>query len=196
MSLELDKESYLMEAAKNGDDRAFALLIKPYESKVFALLLRYSGNPTDAEDLFQEVFLRVWKSLKGFEWRSSFSTWLTRIAINAAISFQSKRQEVQSQYIPTEIELQNEESMSSNQAEIGFKASLSDEHSPLKEILDAALKKLSPQMRSALLLKYQEGYKIKEIAEILNCSEGAVKRYLFDATLRVKEELVSKKVLR
>ena len=75
----------LVLAAKRGDEQAFEILVTRYQSKIFAIALRYTIVPEDAEDIVQETFQKAFIHLHGFEGKSSFSTWLTRIAINEAL---------------------------------------------------------------------------------------------------------------
>src|SRR4051794_20595829 len=84
-------EASLLAKAKAGDSRAFEELIKTDEPKIFNLLLRMTGNKTEAHDLFQETFLSAWKNLRKFRGDSGFSTWLYRIAVNQVLMKRRKR---------------------------------------------------------------------------------------------------------
>ena len=77
----------LIEMAAKGDRSAFESLVKKYDKKVISLALKYTRSEEDAKDIYQEVFLRVWKSLPGFGFKSEFSTWLFRIATNVCLSY-------------------------------------------------------------------------------------------------------------
>ncbi|KAA0265362.1 MAG: sigma-70 family RNA polymerase sigma factor, partial [Chlorobiota bacterium] len=77
----------LIEMAAKGDRSAFESLVKKYDRKVISLALKYTRSEEDAKDIYQEVFLRVWKSLPGFGFKSEFSTWLFRIATNVCLTY-------------------------------------------------------------------------------------------------------------
>src|SRR5580692_2203643 len=86
----------LVAAAKGGDDLAFETIVKRHRQRIFALALRYSRSREDAEDVVQQTFQRAFIHLRGFEGRSSLSTWLTSIAINHALMLLRKRRALRS----------------------------------------------------------------------------------------------------
>lgn len=185
-------DTELINRAKSGNDSAFEELIYRYDKTVLGIALRYTGNRDEAKDLYQEVFIRVYRGLKKFEMKSEFSTWLYRITTNVCLTHKSrsKRQlevslseQIDSDEISTVIpELIDEEL---DPAEYSFNRELG-------KYINNAVESLSSKQRLAFLLKHYEGYKIQEIAEMMNCKEGTIKKYLFEAVrnLRKKLELI------
>ena len=81
----------LVEAARNGDPRAFEMLVKRYRHRIFALALHMTGSPSDADDITQDAFVRAFKNIHRFEGRSEFFTWLYRIALHRALNVKRDR---------------------------------------------------------------------------------------------------------
>jgi RNA polymerase sigma-70 factor (ECF subfamily) len=182
-------EKELIIKAQNGDSIAFEQLVYNYDKAVLSIAMRFVRDTDDAKDIYQEVFIRVFRSLKKFEFRSEFSTWLFRITTNVCITFKSSKKE--QVMVPLQAEF-DEENTDYAKAELA-----SDERSPEEESLSNdlqtfignAVKSLSERQRITFVLKHYEGYKIREIAEMLNCKEGTVKKYLFDAANNLRKKL-------
>jgi len=172
--------------ANNGDVMALEELIFRYDKMVLRLAMKYTGDSDDAKDIYQEVFIRVYKSLPNFQFKSEFSTWLFRITSNACISFKRKYEK------PNHLSLNDEENSRYISA-IPDDVELSPDNlvvnSESSDKINAALKTLSPNQKMSFLLKHYEGYKIREIAEMLNCKEGTIKKYLFEAVRKLKVQL-------
>ncbi len=181
-------DNHLINKAKEGDIRAFEELIRRYDRHVINIAYSYRNSKDDAKDIYQEVFLRVFKGIKNFEFRSEFSTWLYRITANVCITFKrkekrSKMESLDKNYFESENEplkdrLEGEEK--------------SDDlviNNELKSKINEVINILPERQRMAFTLKYYEGLKIKEIAEMMNCQEGTIKRYLFNATNLMREKL-------
>jgi len=179
-------DNELIHKAKNGDISAFEELIYRYDKNVLSIALKYVKNQDDAKDIYQEVFLRVFKSLKKFEFRSEFSTWLFRITTNVCLTFRSrKKKDEMISFIKDEKENGEEEFL-----EIEDETSLSPEeqasNSETAMHLNNAIERLSPKQKMIFVLKHYEGYKIKDIAIMLKCGEGTVKKSLFDSVRKLR----------
>lgn len=182
-------EKELIIKAQNGDSIAFEQLVYNYDKAVLSIALRFVRDTDDAKDIYQEVFIRVFRGLKKFEFRSEFSTWLFRITTNVCITYKSRMKEQIMVSIQTEF---NEDQEVDETMDL-----ISKERSPEEEALDNDLRilignavdSLSAKQRITFVLKHYEGYKIREIAEMLNCKEGTVKKYLFDAVNNLKSKL-------
>lgn len=176
--------------AQKGDQNAFEALVYRYDRSVLSIALKYSNNEDDAKDLYQEVFIRVYRSIKGFRFQSEFSTWLFRITTNVCLTYKSRSKEHLKVSIDKDFD--DEENEISTTKELVYDGLSPEEISSganLGEIVNAAVESLSPKQKMTFVLKHYEGYKIREIAEMLNCKEGTVKKYLFDATKNLRKKL-------
>ncbi len=182
-------DSELITQAKSGNDSAFEELIFRYDRSVLAIAFKFVHNSDDAKDIYQEVFIRVYRGLKNFEMKSEFSTWLYRIATNVCLSQKSRSKK----HFYVSIDEQNE---SEDGESVNFEIA-DDEMDPgalmanldLGDTIQDAVDSLSSKQRMTFILKHYEGYKIREIAEMLNCKEGTVKKYLFDAIRNLRKKL-------
>lgn len=172
--------------ANNGNVLALEELIYRYDKMVLRLALKYTGDSDDAKDIYQEVFIRVYKGLASFQFQSEFSTWLFRIASNVCISF--KRKYSKHNHLSL-----NDEENSTYISAIPYDDSLSPDNLVVNAEhgtkITGALNTLSPNQKMSFLLKHYEGYKIREIAEMMNCKEGTIKKYLFEAVRKLKIQL-------
>ena len=181
-------EKELIIKAQNGDTIAFEQLVYNYDRAVLSIAMRYVRDEDDAKDIYQEVFIRVFRGLKKFEFRSEFSTWIFRITTNVCLTYKSRKKE--QIMVPLEDEIDDEKSYETIDI-------ISRERSPEEETADNdlgrlignAVDSLTTRQRITFVLKHYEGYKIREIAEMLNCKEGTVKKYLFDAVKNLKKKL-------
>lgn len=182
----------LIKAAKNGNDSAFEELIYRYDKSVLAIALNFVQDRDTAKDIYQDVLIRVYRGLKNFEMRSEFSTWLFRITTNVCLTYKSRQKRREFISLDEQVEAEDEEfgkiEIMDSEPDPGETADSSN----LREIIRNAVDSLSVKQRMTFILKHYEGYKIREIAEMLNCKEGTVKKYLFDAirNLRKKLELI------
>ena len=183
-------DNELIIQANNGNHSAFEELIYRYDKSVLSIALNYVHDNDDAKDIYQEVFIRVYRSLKKFEMRSEFSTWLFRIATNVCLTYKSRSKK----HLQLSINEEFEEDEHKKSYEL-----ISDNRDPgelatnteLGSLISDAVDSLSDKQRITFTLKHYEGYKIKEIAEMLNCKEGTVKKYLFDAIRNLRKNLDS-----
>ena len=181
-------DNELIIKAQSGDVLALEELIYRYDKMVLRMALKFTGNSDDAKDIYQEVFIRVYKGLSGFQFKSEFSTWLFRIVSNTCISFKRKFNK------QNHISLNDEDDSFDLDTLIEDKEHLPDNlmvNSENSEKIDRALNTLSPNQKMSFLLKHYEGYKIREIAELMNCKEGTIKKYLFDAVRKLKIQLAN-----
>jgi len=170
------QETELIIRAQNGNISAFEELIYNYDKKVLALAMKYVKNEDDAKDIYQDVFIRVFRGLKKFQFKSEFSTWLYRIVTNVCLTHKPSEE---NEKMNTAIELIDEEP----DPERVIKSAEISEH------ITEALESLSPRQKMIFMLKHYEGYKLKEIAEMLQCGEGTIKKYLFDAVRKMRTQL-------
>ena len=182
----IPNDNELIVLAQKGDLSAFEELIYRHDKQVLGLALKYTGNSDDAQDIYQEVFIRVFKGLPKFRFESEFSTWLFRIVTNCCITFKRKSSK------PGYLSLDDE-------SNYNYLSGIPDEdqkspddmiiNTEMGNSLKKAINNLSPNQKMSFLLKHNEGYKIREIAQIMKCKEGTIKKYLFDAARKLKMQL-------
>jgi len=176
--------------AQKGDQNAFEELVYRYDRNVLSVTMRYAIHEDDAKDLYQEVFIRVYRGLKNFRFQSEFSTWLFRITTNVCLTYKSRSKEHMK--VSIENNYTDDENEFNSKDELVYEGSSPEEISSgadLGEIVNKAVDSLSPKQRMTFILKHYEGYKIREIAEMMNCKEGTVKKYLFDAIKNLRKKL-------
>ena len=181
-------ENQLILNAQKGDMAAFEELVYKYDRHVLGIAKSFRNNDDDAKDIYQEVFLRVFRGLKNFQFKSEFSTWLFRITTNVCLTYQSRKKEYDS--LDKEVYMYDESPVTLSETLISENNSDSLAiGSDLMNHISSAVDELPPQQKMVFTLKYFQEYKIKEIADMMQCSEGAVKKYLFTATHKMRNSL-------
>lgn len=184
-----DYEIELIKKAQSGEMKSFEELVYRYDRKVMNIAYHYRNNKEDANDIYQEVFMRVFKGIKNFQFKSEFSTWLYRITANVCISFKEKNSRVEIDSLDKNV-FDGDESISFADSLKGDSRTDSLTNSAeISKYVNIALDKLPNQQKLAFTLKYFDGLKIKEIAKVMGCSDGAVKKYIFIATNKLRGQL-------
>jgi RNA polymerase sigma-70 factor (ECF subfamily) len=170
----LDPDSTLVERCLSGEDAAWEDMVKTHTRRVYALCYRFTGKDSEAQDLTQEVFLRIFRTLKTFRaGQGSFVVWLTRVTRNLLIDhYRRTRLERATDSIEDQLPVLEERKAASARTDgmvAGREAS---------EILQAALGKLSPELRETVILRDVEELEYREIADVLHVPEGTVKSRL------------------
>lgn len=161
----------LVIAASRGDVEAFAKLVRDYSSLVYRVALRMLGND-DAQDASQEVWVRVWRNIRGFRGESAFSTWLYRITVNTCLSLRQKESRRNERELGDEMPYLSEPSGGDADPEA---AALNAER---REEIQDALQHVRAEHRAALVLRHMEGLSYAEIAEILDVPDGTAKGWV------------------
>ncbi len=170
----LDPDSTLVERCLSGDDSAWEDMVRTHTRRVYAMCYRFTGKDSEAQDLTQEVFLRVFRTLKTFRsGEGSFVVWLTRLTRNLLIdNYRRTRLDRATDSIEDQLPVLEEKGSLTSRTEgmlAGREAS---------EILQRALGKLSPELRETVILRDVEELEYREIAEVLKVPEGTVKSRL------------------
>jgi RNA polymerase sigma-70 factor (ECF subfamily) len=181
----------LVDGLTRGDRAAFRELVERYKKKIYFMALDMVGSPTDAEDVSQEVFLKVHRSFGTFKKDAKLSSWLYRVTYNACIDHLRKKE-----LVPEPV---GDEALEARSlGEVPFSASpsapdpvCSAESGELQSRIALALEKVSPQEKAVFLLRHYDELMLKEIAEALHLSVGSVKSYLFRAVRKLQKELGS-----
>jgi RNA polymerase sigma-70 factor (ECF subfamily) len=170
----LDSDRTLVERCADGDTAAWEELVHTHTRRVYGLCYRFTNSDTEAQDLTQEVFLRIFKTVKTFRaTEGSFSTWLARLTRNLLIdNYRRKRQDRMTDALEPQLPMLEEHLASSSRPD-GLVAGRE-----ARERLQAGLQKLSPELRETLILRDLEELEYREIAAILRIPEGTVKSRL------------------
>ncbi|OYT75562.1 MAG: RNA polymerase subunit sigma-24 [Armatimonadetes bacterium JP3_11] len=186
----LSAEAVLIERAQARDEAAFEQIMNLYADRLYNYIVRLVGNPTDAEDLLQEVFLRAYQGLPNFDGRASLSTWLYRIATNLCIDHQRKRarrvQTVSYHDVEDEDGEPSEWELPDTQTPDPLDAALTRE---LQQVVEQAISTLSPKLRTVLLLYDVENLSYEEIARVLKVPIGTVKSRLNHARGQIQKQV-------
>lgn len=181
-------EEKLIRAGQRGDHQAVETLFRRYQRPLFQTALRVLGNTEDAEDALQDGLLSAYRNLKRFEGRSQFSTWLTRIVINAALMRRRSakaRPAISLDEPPREDELPATERF----ADDGLTPEQVFENTEIREMLSENLDQLSPLLRTAFVLREVQGYSTGEAAKKLGVTENTLKARLWRARHQLAERL-------
>lgn len=179
------EEQALIKEAQRGNVWAFESLVKKYDKQVMQLAYSFVNNSSDAQDIYQEVFVRVYKNLHRFRFKSEFFTWLYRIVVNHCINYRKKKNRNTFYSINTE----TQEGNGNWTASLKSHENYPDEsvlNKELSEQINMAMEQLSSRQKTVFVLRHYHGHKLKDIAKIMKCSEGTIKNYLFRATQKMQ----------
>ena len=182
------EEAQLIRRARQGDSAALELLFSRHAPVLYRTALRMLGNEADAEDAVQDGLLSAFRNLARFEGRSQFSSWLTRIVINAAL-MRLRRQRGHHTISLDDEQLENELRLADILPHPGPGPDEVYAGSQIREQLAGLLAKMTPALRSAFLLRYAAGLTNEEAAEVLGISELAVKTRVHRARAELAERL-------
>ncbi len=195
------EDAALIADLKAGSEEAFAVLIAQYHQPLYSLIARSLNDPADAADITQEVFIKVFRSIRGFNGEASLRTWLYRIALHEA----SNQRRWWSRHKRQEITIDSSVgSDSDDDAGLSLSATLADHrNSPfddaaqaeVREKVEDALRQLPEAFRTVVILREIEGFAYEEISEILNVNLGTVKSRLTRGRSALRTLLVNESVI-
>jgi len=171
-----DQDLILCRRCQRGDVHALEELYRRHKDKVYALALRLTNNPQDAEDIVQDVFVQVYQKIESFREEAAFTSWLYRVATNIALSALRRRKRRWGM----------EKRPSPGTPEEGRRV---ETGKILKPFLEEAIAGLPPRARMIFVLHDIQGFQHNEIAEMLDCSEGTSKSQLHKARARLRKRL-------
>ncbi len=174
-----------MRRTRDGDMAAFEQLVEKHQALVVGTVGRMLGGNADAEDIAQQVFVRVWKSAGRYEPRAKFTTWLLKITRN--LVFNELRRRKRHTTTPMQFEPEGEEMQLPDEQAKSPARSLLDRE--LQRSVDAAITDLPESQRMAVVLRRYEELSYDEIAEVLGQSVPAVKSLLFRARTELRQKL-------
>ena len=183
-------EKALIRAAQQGDQDAFGQLVRAYDQSVLRLAMNLLRSPEDAQDVYQEAFLRVYRNLDSFRFDCSFHTWLYRIVTNLCLDHMRKRKvrkEEPSQVEGSDGPVDRMDAVQESRAEGDpLRSMFAGE---LRERIEKTLGELTARERMVFELRHYQGLKLRNIGEILGTTEEAAKNCLFRATQKMRVAL-------
>lgn len=187
------EEAMILVELKAGSEEAFASLIAQYHQPVYSLVARTIRNPADAPDLTQEIFLKVFRGIRGFKGDSSLRTWIYRIAIHEASNQRRWWRRHTEREVALEAELFSADGEGFSLLETLASADASPfdaaAQSELRTRVEAALREVPDPYRTTVVLRDIEGFAYEEIAEILDVQLGTVKSRLMRGRAHLKKQL-------
>ncbi len=178
-------EALLIADLCEGDETALAPLVEKYKRMVYRLAMQITKNHTDADDVMQETFIKVYRSIRTFRKDAAFETWLYRIAVNEALNFVKRRERQRTSALETASESEYE-ATARYRAQIANDPHVHAEKAELRYHVTEAVNSLSLKHRTVVILHEFEGLTHAEIASILNCSEGTVRSRLHYARKKLR----------
>ncbi|MDA9921913.1 sigma-70 family RNA polymerase sigma factor [Verrucomicrobiales bacterium] len=180
-----DRDVGLMLRVKEGDNEAFELLVELHQSAVIGTVAKMLGGASEAEDIAQQVFIRIWKSAKRYQPQAKFTTWMFTITRNLVFNETRRRKRK-----PT-VSVEEREEESHQQVEDVHSTTPDQDvlHSELERAVDDAIQALPDKQRLAVVLRRYEEMPYDEIGRVLSMSVPAVKSLLFRARTQLKESL-------
>ena len=181
-------DAELIARAAEGDSSAFQLLVEQHRSMVYRVAYQFAGNHYDAEDIAQDVFIKVYRSLSRFRQDSQFTSWIYRIAMNACIDH--RRRQLSAGATPSGARFNEDaEQQMVNTPEDGPGPETTAYAGELGSVLETAIGRLPHGQRIVFIMRHYEGLKLGEIASALGLAEGTVKRQLHAAVHRLRAVL-------
>jgi RNA polymerase sigma-70 factor (ECF subfamily) len=173
--------------ARAGDDLAFRRLVERHSRAVFQVAFRLTGSEPDADDVVQDTFLKAYRELRRFESRSSFGTWLHRIAINCSYDLLRKRPRQQAE--PLDAPGEDGAPAMVIEADAVSRPDRQAFSAEVHRRVHAAMADLTPSERSAFVLRHLEGRSIEEIGSMLGLQVSATKHSIFRAVQKMRRAL-------
>jgi RNA polymerase sigma-70 factor, ECF subfamily len=184
-------DTALVREAQHGNRAAFEELVRQYDHAVLRLALHLTGSEHDAQDIYQDAFLKAYKNLGSFRFECSFYTWIYRIVTNLCLDHLRRRQ-VRKEDAPVITDSQGEQYDLLDQTADGRPAANPERDLLRRELgsrIQGALERLTPRERMVFELKHYHGLKLRTVGEMLNTTEETAKNTLFRATQKLRGAL-------
>jgi RNA polymerase sigma-70 factor (ECF subfamily) len=184
-------DTTLVREAQRGNRTAFEELVRYYYQPVLRLAMHLTGSQTDAQDVYQEAFLKAYKSIGNFRFECSFYTWIYRIVTNICLDHIRKRN-VRKEDAPVATDQSGDEFDVLSQVPDGRATANPERDLMARELgsrINRALEKLTPRERMVFELKHYQGLKLRTVGEILHTTEETAKNTLFRATQKLRGAL-------
>jgi RNA polymerase sigma-70 factor, ECF subfamily len=184
-------DAVLVREAQRGNRAAFEDLVRHYDQAVLRLAMHFTGSDTEAQDIYQEAFLKAYRNIGGFRFECSFYTWIYRIVANLCLDHLRKRQ-VRKEDAPVAVDAEGKPFDVLEQVADGRAAADPERDLMNRELgsrIRRALDRLSPRERMVFELKHYHGLKLRTVGEILHTTEETAKNTLFRATQKLRGSL-------
>lgn len=190
-----DCDLQLIKAAQSGNKSAFNLLVVKYQYKILKLIIRYIKDPNESLDVAQEIFIKAYRGLENFRHKSSFYTWLYKIAINTAKSYVIDK----NRYLPEF----SYDVLEGEQLNYIIKDHFKEYNTPdnsivcdeLENIFFSVIDQLPEELKTTIVLREVDELTYEEIAVIMECPVGTVRSRIFRAREAIEKKITNKKVL-
>ena len=182
---------HLVREVQGGNHAAFTSLVNAHDQAVLRLAFRITGSESDAQDIYQEAFLKVFKKLGNFRFECSFSTWIYRIVTNLCLDH-LRRNRSRGEYSAIDLNVEGDQYDLLNRVSDNRPTNNPEQQLLRRELrthILCALQTLTPRERMVFELKHFQGLKLRAVGEILKTSEGSVKNCLFRATQKLRFQL-------
>jgi len=173
------EEAALVRRVQAQDEMAFREIVERYQTKVYSIIYGILRNRNDAEDIAQQVFAKIYFSIKNFDFRSSLLTWIYKITVNECYDYLRKKR-VRKLVYESDFSEEDAQRMQNTESAIDQSPAV-DTQLAQRDLVLKLLEKLSPEDRSLLLLKEVEGHSVEELAQMTGMNENTIKVKLFRA---------------
>lgn len=182
-------DAELVAQAQKGSQAAFRKLVEKYQRRLYAMALGMMKDPDEARDAVQDALLKAYRNLPSFQGQSAFYTWLYRIGVNVCIDRMRSQGRVGKVEYEEGVDAEDDGESGISPRRVGFDPAQALHSREIRERLERAIAELSPTHRAVLLLREVDGLSYKEIAEVMECSEGTVMSRLFHARKNMQARL-------
>ncbi|HCA80317.1 MAG TPA: hypothetical protein DEP53_11360 [Bacteroidetes bacterium] len=173
-----DRERQLICDVQEGSHEAFRELVELHMQRVYDLAYGFVNDHDDAEDIAQEVFVKVYHSIKDFRQESGFSTWVYRIAANTSLDRVKQRKRSVARFVPMD------------ESHLGMSSSSqASDHGEERALIERALHELPTLQRAVVMLRHLDGFSTRQVSDMLKCSEGTVKTHLHRGLKKMRKKL-------
>lgn len=184
-------DTMLVREAQRGNRAAFEELVRHYDHAVLRLALHLTGSESDAQDVYQDAFLKAYKNIGNFRFECSFYTWIYRIVTNLCLDHLRKKN-VRKEEAPVATDAEGEQFSVLDQVPDGRAGANPERDLMRRELgsrINKALEKLTPRERMVFEMKHYQGLRLRTVGEILNTTEETAKNTLFRATQKLRGAL-------
>lgn len=183
-------ENKLIKKAQKGDASAFEKIIAEYQNVVYSIAYRYAENSEDAADMSQEIFIKMFRNINTFQFKSKLSTWIYRVATNTCIDLVKKTKNDRNTYsIDDGYENSDGETKYSEIADDSSRPDVALEEGEVRDVINMAISRLNEDYRLVIILRDIQGLSYDEISEIVGCSVGTVKSRISRGRKNLREIL-------